>query len=57
MLRHLTTIEHNEQYKNKKTKSKEHKILLTQFGANSYTLGATKLGKKSTIIVLVQSPQ
>jgi hypothetical protein len=57
MLRHLTITEHNGQYNNKATESKERKLLLTQFGANSPTLGATKPGRKSTIIVLVQSPQ
>jgi hypothetical protein len=57
MLRHLTTTEHNGQYNNKKTESIEHEILLTQFGANLPTLGATKPGRKFTIIVLVQSPQ
>jgi hypothetical protein len=57
MLRHLTTAEHNGQYSNEKTESKEHRILLTQFGTNSPTMGATKPVRKFTIIVLVQSPQ
>jgi hypothetical protein len=42
MLLHLTTAKHNGQYNNKRQKDKEHKILLTECGATSPTLWATK---------------